>query len=175
MHTFTSSQRFLWDWSPGFQHAPFTHFLDKWATVVSISFYRQPRACFSPLAYPYTWIDTNRDVYLLHTPVHRRAHLQVKCGPIPHTYNYGGGVPWTSPYWMFSVPTATLFGLANLQQKVYNLRQCVSSERFQHVHNVHRLRMWQTWFFYSALWGMLRQRSLGCEHFGEGAWRENCC
>lgn len=51
MHTFTSFQCFLWDWSPGFQRAPFTHFLDKWATVVSISFYRQPRACFSPLAF----------------------------------------------------------------------------------------------------------------------------
>lgn len=37
------------------------------------------------------------------------------------------------------VPPCTLFGLANLQQKVHNLRQCVSSEHFQHLHKVHRL------------------------------------
>lgn len=48
-------------------------------------------------------------MYLPHTPVHRRAHLQVKCGPFPHTYNYGVGCSWTSPYWIFSVsPTRCL-------------------------------------------------------------------
>lgn len=117
-------------------------------------------------------VDTNREVYLPHTPVHRRAHLQVKCGPFPQTHNYWVGVPWTSPYWIFSAPPTRCLDL-----QIYS-RRCVTCDSVPPVKAFSMCTMFTGCVrdrLPFSLWGTLGRRSPGCEHFRGGAWREDGC